>query len=146
MTAVWRFGDIRVAGFQNEIQDGVRELTPDAGNPFKRVSFTDVQDLIRGTFVVNRDDYLDFMDWFRNTIRQGSLSFSYYDCRIDASRTARIIGRPSFTTLSNKWVISISLSLEPVTSIVEFNLITETGDNLITETDDNLIVDAGLTV
>lgn len=114
---LWRFGEILSNGFKNELQEGFIELTPDAGSPFRRVVFTDTQDLIQGTFNVSRFQYIDFMGWYRNTIKQGTIEFEYYDCRVDANRVARVIGKPTYTTISDRFNISITLSLEPYTTI-----------------------------
>lgn len=137
--ATWRFGEILSNGFSNEEQQGFSEVTPDAGNPYRRQEFTDIQDLISGTFILDFNEYLDFKNWYRNEIRQGSLSFDYYDCRVDQSRTARIIGKPQYTTVSNQYRLSITLSLESVTVEVIDNLVSEAGDQIISEGGDNII-------
>lgn len=143
---VWRFGEVLSNGFANEPQSGFSELSPDAGNPFRRLEFTDIQDIMRGSFNVDMSGYLDFMDWYKNKIRQGTLEFLYYDCRVAQNRVARLIGKPQYTTISNRFTIAVTLSLEAVNVKQTYSLVTETGDNIITETGDNLTVEVDINV
>lgn len=108
----WEWGQIKLSGFKNEYQEGYIEVTPDAGIPFRRERFSDIQDIIQGNFTLTRVKYTDFMSWYKYDIRQGALPFKYYDCRISRERTARIIGKPSFVSNSKYYDISITLTFD----------------------------------
>lgn len=138
MTA-WRFGEILSNGFSNEEQTGFSEVSPDAGSPFRRQEFTDIQDLISGTFILTAAQYIDFKGWYRNEVRQGSLSFDYYDCRVEQTRTARIIGKPQYNTVSNHYRVSITLSLESVVVTTTDNLVSQAGDNIVSLSGDQIV-------
>ena len=81
----WKWGQIKLSGFQNEFQEGHIEITPDAGIPFRRQRFTDIQDIVQGSFTLDKLSYIDFMSWYKSDILQGALPFKYYDARIDLS-------------------------------------------------------------
>lgn len=138
--ATWRFGEIIANSFKNEIQQGYSEVTPDAGSLYRRQEFTDVKDLIQGQFILTQVQYLDFMDFYRREIRQGSLSFEYYDCRVDMTRTASIIGKPTFTTVSNRYYVNITLALEEVSYIIDQNLVTDSGELVVTDSGEQITV------
>ena len=50
----WKWGQIKLSGFQNEFQEGHIEITPDAGIPFRRQRFTDIQDIVQGSFTLDK--------------------------------------------------------------------------------------------
>lgn len=108
----WKWGQIRLDGFQNEFQEGYIEVTPDAGIPFRRERFSDIQDIIQGKFTLTKSQYLDFMSWYKHDIRQGSLPFIYHDCRIDYDRVARIVGKPTWSSNSKCFDMSIILTFD----------------------------------
>ena len=108
----WKWGQIRLDGFQNEYQEGYIEVTPDAGIPFRRERFSDIQDIIKGTFTLTKLQYIDFMSWYKFNIRQGAIPFKYYDCRIGQNRVTRIVGKPTFTSNSKYYDVSITLTFD----------------------------------
>lgn len=108
----WKWGQIRLDGFQNEYQEGYIEVTPDAGIPFRRERFSDIQDIIKGTFTLTKLQYIDFMSWYKFNIRQGAIPFKYYDCRIERERTARIVGKPTYSSNSKYYDVSITLTFD----------------------------------
>ncbi len=108
----WKWGQIRLDGFQNEFQEGYIEVTPDAGIPFRRERFSDIQDIIQGKFTLEKVQYIDFMSWYKFNIRQGAIPFKYYDCRIEKERTARIVGKPTWSSNSKYYDMSITLTFD----------------------------------
>ena len=52
------------------------------------------------------------MSWYKHDIRQGSIPFIYHDCRIDYDRVARIIGKPTFSSNSKYFDVSITLAFD----------------------------------
>lgn len=108
----WKWGQIRLDGFQNEFQEGYIEVTPDAGIPFRRERFSDIQDIIQGKFTLTRLQYIDFMSWYKFDIRQGAIPFKYYDCRIEKERTARIVGKPTWSSNSRYYDMTITLTFD----------------------------------
>ena len=108
----WKWGQIRLDGFRNEFQEGYIEVTPDAGIPFRRERFSDIQDIIQGKFTLTKSQYLDFMSWYKHDIRQGSLPFIYHDCRIDYDRVTRIVGKPTWSSNSKCFDMSITLTFD----------------------------------
>ena len=103
----WKWGQIKLDGFRNEYQEGYIEVTPDAGIPFRRERFSDIQDIIQGNFTLDKTQYIDFMSWYKLNIRQGAIPFTYYDCRIGQNRVARIVGKPTFTSNSKYYDVFI---------------------------------------
>lgn len=108
----WKWGQIRLDGFQNEFQEGYIEVTPDAGIPFRRERFSDIQDIIQGKFTLTRLQYIDFMSWYKFNIRQGAIPFKYYDCRIGQERTTRIVGKPTWSSNSRYYDMTITLTFD----------------------------------
>lgn len=108
----WTWGQIKLDGFQNEFQEGYIEVTPDAGIPFRRERFSDIQDIIQGKFTLEKVQYIDFMSWYKFNIRQGAIPFKYYDCRIEKERTARIVGKPTWSSNSRYYDMTITLSFD----------------------------------
>lgn len=140
----WKWGNPLNANFSNEFQSGFIETNPDAGVPFRRMRFSDILDVIDATFDLTRSEYLQLMNWYKYDTRQGSLPFEYYDCRIEYNRVARIIGKPQFSTNSNRYIVSITLGLEPVTLYRDNNLLVNDDDLLIVNDDDILVASTGL--
>ena len=108
----WTWGQIKLDGFRNEYQEGYIEVTPDAGIPFRRERFSDIQDIIQGNFTLDKTQYIDFMSWYKFNIRQGAIPFEYYDCRIGQNRVTRIVGKPTFTSNSKYYDVSITLTFD----------------------------------
>ena len=108
----WKWGQIRLDGFQNEFQEGYIEVTPDAGIPFRRERFSDIQDIIQGKFTLEKVQYIDFMSWYKFNIRQGAIPFKYYDCRIGQERITRIVGKPTWSSNSKYYDMSITLTFD----------------------------------
>lgn len=108
----WKWGLIRLDGFQNEFQEGYIEVTPDAGIPFRRERFSDIQDIIQGKFTLEKVQYIDFMSWYKFNIRQGAIPFKYYDCRIGQERITRIVGKPTWSSNSKYYDMSITLTFD----------------------------------
>lgn len=108
----WKWGQIRLDGFQNEFQEGYIEVTPDAGIPFRRERFSDIQDIVQGKFTLEKVQYIDFMSWYKFNIRQGAIPFKYYDCRIGQERTTRIVGKPTWSSNSKYYDMSITLTFD----------------------------------
>lgn len=115
MTIYWQWGEIKNSGFSNEWQNGYIEVSADAGSPFRRERFSDIRDIISGTFTLTKAEYLNFMSWYKEDIRQGARTFQYYDCRVEDYRTARIIDKPTQASNSTFFDISITLMLDPYT-------------------------------
>ncbi len=105
----WKWGKIRLDGFQNEFQEGYIEVTPDAGAPYRRERFSDIQDIVQGTFTLDKMQYIDFMSWYKRDLRQGTIPFTIFDCRIDKERVARILEKPSWAPNSRYWNTNIKL-------------------------------------
>lgn len=108
----WTWGQIKLDGFRNEYQEGYIEVTPDAGIPFRRERFSDIQDIIQGNFTLDKTQYVDFMSWYKFDIRQGAIPFEFYDCRIGQNRVTRIVGKPTFTSNSKYYDVSITLTFD----------------------------------
>lgn len=108
----WTWGQILNNGFQNEYQDGTLEITPDAGVPYKRLRFSDTMDIIQGVFTLNKQQYIDFMSWYKFNIKQGTIPFQYYDCRYDIYRIARIVGKPTYSTNSNYYNMQVTITFD----------------------------------
>ena len=77
----WTWGKPLIEGFSNKPQKGYSEIAPDAGTPYRRLNFTDIQDLATCNFILNRTDYIRFMSWYKYDLRQGTLPFLIWDCR-----------------------------------------------------------------
>lgn len=107
----WKWGCLLNEGFQNEFQEGYIETTPDAGIPYRRLRFSDIQDIVSGSLSLVNNDYLDFMSWYKFDIKQGTIPFIFYDCRVKKDRTARLtINKPQFIRYSNRWNIPVTIT------------------------------------
>lgn len=136
--ATWKWGNPLSNNFRNEPQEGYIEVTPDAGRPQRRQVFTDISDIVSATWILSRSQYTSFMSWYNRDIQQGTIPFTMYDCRIDEDRTARIVGKPSYSTVSDRFNITLTLNLDPIIRTVYKVLSTEDGA-LITTEDGKLI-------
>lgn len=141
----WTWGKPLIEGFSNQPQKGYSEIEPDAGVPFRRLNFTDIQDLASCRFVLNRTDYIRFMSWYRYELRQGTLPFLIWDCRYGIQRTARLVGDvPQYTTNSNYYNLNLTIAFEPSVMTFDWVLIVNEDDALIVNDDDTLL--AGVTL
>lgn len=112
MTIYWQWGSINVSSYQSEFQEGFIENTPDAGIPFRRLRFTNIQKIFQGTFTLTPQEKLEFESWYKFDIKQGELSFQYYDCEEETYKTTKIIGKPAITANSNLFNVNIKLTFE----------------------------------
>jgi len=138
MSIFWQWGELKNADFQNEQQGGFVENTPDAGIPFRRQKFTDIGDIIQGSVILSKIEYLQFMSWYNSTIKQGSISFQYYDYRINAYRTAKIMDKPSYSSNSTYFNVNVKMYLDPTAIYNDFYLVAE-DYRLIAGTSDALV-------
>lgn len=139
----WTWGKPLIEGFSNQPQKGYIEIEPDAGMPFRRLKFTDIQDLATCNFILDRQQYILFMSWYKVTLKQGTLPFSIFDCRYGIKRVARLIGDvPQYNTISNYYNLSLTLAFESSFIVYERVLVVNEDDPIIVNSDDNLV--AGL--
>lgn len=109
----WKWGGLLNAGYANEFQEGYIEVTPDAGIPFRRERFSDIQDIVSGSLSLTNSQYIDFMSWYKYDIRQGTLPFLMPDCRIKKERVARLtINKPQFNRTSNRWTVALTITFD----------------------------------
>lgn len=109
----WIFGSLLNNSFSNEYQEGYIEVTPDAGIPFRRERFSDIQDIVSGNLSLINQDYIDFMSWYKYNIKQGTIPFLYYDCRVEEDRVARLtLNKPQFNRQSNRWNVLVTLTFD----------------------------------
>lgn len=141
MSIEWIWGKPLIEGFSNKPQKGYVEVSPDAGTPFRRLQFTDICDLASCNFTLKRDEYIRFMSWYKFDLRQGTLPFTIWDCRYKRQRTARLVDAPpNYTTLSNRYTLSLTIAFTPEIIYEDFNLIINENDNLIVNDSDILNV------
>lgn len=106
----WEWGCLLNEGFQNEFQQGYIEINPDAGTPYRRLKFSDIQDIVSGSLSLVDSDYIDFMSWYKCDIKQGTIPFIFYDCRVKKDRIVRLtINKPQFIRYSNRWTIPVTI-------------------------------------
>lgn len=146
MTIYWTWGEILNNGFQNEHQEGTIRVTPDAGSPMTRQKWTDVMDIIQGTFTLTLQEYIDFMSWYKSTIKQGTIPFQYYDCRYDVYRTARLTQKPTYTTNSKYYNVSIQMVFDSGIIYQERTLVANPDLVLIANPDKVLVANKKLRV
>lgn len=136
----WIWGKPLIEGFSNKPQKGYSEISPDAGIPYRRLNFTDIQDLATCNFILNRTDYIRFMSWYKYELRQGTLPFKIWDCRYGIQRTARLVGDvPQYNTNSNYYNLSVTLAFVPEVQILDFVLVVNENDSLIVNENDYLL-------
>lgn len=146
MTIYWTWGEILSNGFQNEYQDGTIEINPDAGIPYKRQKFSDTMDIIQGVFILDNIQYIDFMSWYKFNIKQGTLPFQYYDCRYNVYRTARVVGKPTYSTNSKYYNVAITLSFDSSIIYQERTLVANPDLVLIANPDKVLVANKKLRI
>lgn len=135
----WIWGKPLIEGFSNKPQKGYNEITPDAGVPYRRLNFSDIQDLATCNFVLNRSDYTRFMSWYKYELRQGTIPFKIWDCRYGIQRTARLVGDvPQYNTHSNYYNLSLTVAFEPAVQVFDWVLVVNENDPLIVNKFDNL--------
>lgn len=144
MTQYWNWGNIKSSGFQNEQQSGFIETTPDAGIPYRRQRFSDIGDIIQGSVTLTKGKYLQFMSWYKFNIKQGAIAFDYYDCRLETTRTARIIDKPTYSSNSTYFDVQVKLYLEPATIYQDVVLVADEDTILVADEDTELVASVKL--
>lgn len=128
----WTWGGLLNDSYQNEYQEGYLELTPDAGIPFRRMKFSDIQDIVSGSLSLTDSDYTAFMSWYKHDIRQGTLPFQMYDCRIKQMRVARLtMNKPQFMRNSNRWNITLTITYDSGVFSIPAHLLANTYHPLV---------------
>lgn len=143
----WKFSKPLVNGFSNQPQKGYLETSPDAGIPFRRLLFSDIFDLVTCSFSFTREEYANFISWYRFDLKQGALPFLFFDCRYKKNRVARIIGDvPQYQTESNRFKLNLQIGFEP--DIIYSEKLLTVADNkyLIVNGNDRLVVNYGLRI
>jgi hypothetical protein len=113
----WQWGNPLLEGFSNRPQKGYVDVEPDAGIPFRRLKFTDIYDICSCSFHLTRETYKQFMAWYQNDIKQGSIPFEMYDCRYGVTRVARLIGDvPQYPANSKYFRANVTIAFEPLSS------------------------------
>lgn len=138
--STWAWGEFLVTNFQEEYQEGCMEISPDAGSPLKKLKFTDVQDIVQGTFTLTKAEYLAFLTWYKTTIRFGTIPFLYLDGRINQLRVVRIIGKPQITTNSNMFNVAVQFAFDSTIVYVDRYLQVNGNKNLLVNPDQPVIV------
>ena len=143
----WTWGNILSNNFQNQYQNGVKEVSTDAGKPFRRLMWNDIGDIMQGSFILEKNAYLDFMSWYKFNLRQGTLPFTYYDCRYEVDRTARFVDQvPTYVTNSNKYNVTCKIIFDNSTINSPRYLLVNDGLGLIVNGDKQLIVNKKLRI
>jgi len=143
----WNWGSILSNGFQNQFQNGTQEVSTDAGKPFRRMKWTDIGDIMQGSFILEKSEYTDFMGWYNFNLRQGTQPFTYYDCRFEVDRTARFVDQvPTYVTNSNKFNMTCKIMFD--SSIINQSraLLVNGGLGLLVNAGKQLIVNKKLRV
>ena len=113
----WQWGNPLLEGFSNQPQKGYIDVEPDAGIPFRRLKFTDIYDICSCSFHLTRETYKQFMAWYQNDIKQGSIPFEMYECRYGVTRVARLIGDvPQYPANSKYFRANVTIAFEPLSS------------------------------
>lgn len=110
---VWTWGRPLLEGFSGKYQKGYIETSPDAGIPFRRQKFSDIHDLVNCSFILDRDQYIEFLQWYKYNLKQGTIPFKIFDCRYGIIRIARLIEEPpEYAPVSKYYRMSLSMALE----------------------------------
>lgn len=137
----WTWGGILAEGFSNQPQKGFVQVEPDAGVPFKRQTFTDIQDLATCRFTLTREKYLELMSWYKHDIEQGTIPFYIYDCRYKIKRVARIVGKiPNYNSNSKFYDLNITIAFDSGYIYHDAYLIVNKTNPLIFNENDKVIV------
>lgn len=144
MTIFWEWGNILVNNYQSEFQQGFVEVETTAGIPCKKQHTTDIQKIFQGSFTLTKAEKLSFENWYRNTIKQGTLTFQYYDSEVDAYRTTRIIGNPTITSNSNLFNVNVQLIFDSGIFFTEKYLTVGAGLRSLVNPDKPLVVNKKL--
>lgn len=143
----WKWGNPLLSGYSNKPQKGYIEIEPDAGLPFRRLMYSDIQDIVTASFSLTRTEYIYFMSWYKTELRQGSLPFLMYDCRYGIKRTARIVGDvPQYQSNSNRQNLSLTIAFESSIIYEEKYLTVDENSILLVNEDDALLVNYGLRI
>lgn len=137
----WTWGNPLLSGYSNKPQKGYVEIEPDAGLPFRRLTFSDIQDLVTATFSLTRYEYQRFYSWYKYDLRQGTLPFKMFDCRYGIDRTARLIGDvPQFQANNKRQNLSVTIAFEPSSKMIDACLMVGNNSPLIVNNNDALLV------
>lgn len=122
MTAVWPESlpqDLRVAELESTFPDGAIRTQMDAGPAIVRGRFTAAVEPSTGRLFMDSDQLQTFMDFWKTTIRMGSLAFEWVDPRTGAACSVRFTGPPRYNPRTPRmvatgvWDVGIAFEVMP---------------------------------
>lgn len=112
MTETWQWSNILLNGHSQQYQAGYQELTPDAGCITRRIAFSDVNNIKTGSVLLTKRDFVYFKDWYLNTIKQGTIKFSMFDCELGQYVMASFVGNYNANAEGKYYRLSFALAFE----------------------------------
>lgn len=141
----WNWGKPLIEGFNNSPQKGYSESEQGLLN--RKLNFTDIYDKVNCSFTLTKAEYINFINWYQNDLRQGTLPFLFFDCRFQKQRVARFIEDiPQYTSNSNRFNLTVSLAFMSEVLSQEFFLIVNEDNYLIVNDNDYLLANQLLRV
>jgi hypothetical protein len=145
--AEWKFGKLLASNWSQEPQKGYIENSPEAGKSFRREMFTDINKLRTGSVILEKGVAQEFENWFKNTIKQGTIPFDIYDCYVGFEREARFYdGSYKMVDVGGLMRLTFKLQFTPVDVVETFNLVDDLGNNLVDDLANQLIAETKLEV
>jgi hypothetical protein len=145
--AEWTFGKLLANNWSQEPQKGYIENSPDAGKSFRREIFTDINKLRTGSIILDKGDSQEFENWFKNTIKQGTIPFDIYDCYVGFEREARFYdGSYKMIDVGGKMRLSFKLQFTPVDVVESFNWVDDKGNQIVDDLGNDMIFETKLEV
>lgn len=106
----------QVESYNREPMNSRLESSVDAGLPKVRNRYTAVPTQVTESFILDKDEYLTFMNWYENTTKYGSLPFNKLDPvkEVDAVYKFRRGSVPSVTALGGlTYMLTLNLEILP---------------------------------
>ena len=116
-TSVWPTGlpcVFQLQGIGVEPVQNTIAIDPEVGSPLTRVRFTGTMDTITGSFVFkNRTQVQTFLTFWRTTLSQGSLPFTFKHPITSATVDMIFMSVPKFSKLGTTYSAAVTLRTMP---------------------------------
>lgn len=101
----WSFGNI-LKGISFKFTEGFLE-NPDI---FQRVEFSpDIDGIISGNIILKGAKYLQFLNFYKNKLINGTLPFIYYDCLDAEDKRMCFVDKPKIKEQNSFYIVNLSL-------------------------------------
>lgn len=110
--------DFMLGDYTEELENNIAQFTPEVGMPKTRRRGSNSTEKITGSIIMTSTEYATFLDFFRDTIKDGTKPFNMLHPRTQTTTKLQFIEAPSIADYGpDLWKVSVKMRREE-TSIV----------------------------